>query len=119
MPDDLSILRKQTKDFIAANPSDIVVQRIDTVADGSGGVKKTLAPLPAQTLRLIKRNTSTAVFRRTIDGQEVQPDFVVLGEYDADMRTGDWFFMDGIKYEFVYVQADRRYEAWGEVIYRG
>lgn len=117
--DNLPVLRQQTKEFIAANDTEVILNRITTESDGAGGLKKILTPLPAQSMRLIKRNTSTAVFRRTIDGQEVQPDFVLLGEYDADVETGDWFFISGRKYEIVYKQDDQRYETWAEVIYRG
>lgn len=119
MPEDLVTLRKQTTDFIGYNPKSVQLQRKTTTADGAGGVKYTINTLTAQTFRQITQPTSTGVFRRTIDGQEVNPEFVLLGEYNADIKFGDWYYVDGAKYEIVYVRDDRRYETWGEVAYRG
>lgn len=119
MPEDLVKMRKDTKEFIGYNPVDIVLNRHDMVADGAGGVKRTLVPLNPQTFRIITQATREQVFRRTVDGIEVQPEFVLLGEYDADIKHGDWYMRSGIKYEVVYVRDDRRYETWGEVAYRG
>lgn len=112
-------MRRQTAEFIAVYPLEIVLTRSDMVSDGSGGVKATLVPLPAQTFRQITQGTNTGVFRRTIDGEEVQPDFVLLGYYDADVKSGDWYMKDGAKHEVVYVRDDRRYQTWAEVKYRG
>ena len=119
MPTEEQVMRKQTKAFIAVYPKQIALQRADMVADGSGGVKATLETLPAQTFRQITQPTNTQVFRRTIDGQEVTPDFVLLGEHDVDIKPGDWYMVDGLKHEIVYVRDDRRYETWAEVAYRG
>lgn len=119
MPENLEVLRRQTTDFIGFNPKSIALQRADTVADGAGGVRASLTTLAAQTFREITQHTNTGVFRRTIDGQEIKPDFVLLGPYNADIRNGDWYMQDGAKYEIVYVRTDRRYETWAEVAYRG
>lgn len=118
---ELSVLRAQTKMYIGYNPIEITLMRADTVADGAGGIKATLEPIPtgAQTFRSITQNTNNSVFRRTIDGQEVKPEFVLLGEFDADVKHGDWYYDNGVKYEIVYVRTDRRYETWAEVAYRG
>lgn len=113
------VMRKQTTAFIAVYPQSLILMRSDMVADGSGGVKATLTPLDPQTFRQITQPTNTQVFRRTIDGEEVQPDFVILGEYNADVQIGDWYMKDGAKHEVVYVKDDRRYETWAEVKYRG
>lgn len=119
MPDDLVTLRKQTKAFIDEEPRSIALQRKDITPDGEGGVQHTILSLPAQIFNLITQATSAQVARRTMDGEEVFPEFVLLGEYNADMKNGDWFLIDGIKYEVVYVRLERRYETWGEVAYRG
>ena len=113
------VMRKQTKEFIAIYPQSLVLTRSEMVSDGSGGVVGTLTSLPAQTFRQITQPTNTQVFRRTIDGEEVQPDFVLLGEYDADVKIGDWYMKEGAKHEVVYVKDDRRYQTWAEVKYRG
>lgn len=117
---ELQVLRQQTVDFIQANPINISMQRMDTASDGAGGVTLQQTTLATQTFRLISLGTGGgAVERRTVDGQMVFPDFVLLGEYTANLQNGDVFFIDGIKYEIVYVRLDRRYELWGEVSYRG
>lgn len=114
------VMRKQTKQFIEVYPQSIPLVRTAMIADGSGGVKSSgPSPLPAQIFRQITQPTSPEVFRRTIDGEEVQPDFVLLGEWDADIAIGDWYMKDGAKHEVVYVKEDRRYETWAEVKYRG
>lgn len=119
MPEDLVTLRKQTLEFINFNPKLVALQRSDMQADGSGGVKPQLTTLTAQTFRQVTQPTGQQVFRRTIDGQEVKPEFVLICPYDADVRHGDWYYNSGVKYEIVYVRDDRRYEAWAEVAYRG
>lgn len=114
------MMRKQTTAFIAVYPQVIALVRTAMVADGSGGVKSSgPSPLGPQTFRQITQPTNTGVFRRTIDGEEVSPDFVLLGEWDADVAIGDWYMKDGAKHEIVYVKEDRRYETWAEVKYRG
>ena len=119
MPTENEVMRKQTASFIAIYPQAISLVRAVMVPDGSGGVKGTLSTLAAQTFRQITQATNTSVFRRTIDGEEVQPDFVLLGAWDADVKIGDWYMKEGAKHEIVYVREDRRYETWAEVKYRG
>lgn len=114
-----AVMRRQTTAFIAVYPLEIVLTRADMVSDDAGGVKGTLTSLSAQIFRQITQPTNTQVFRRTIDGEEVQPDFVLLGEWDVDIRLGDWYMRNGAKHEIVYVRDDRRYETWAEVKYRG
>ena len=91
------------------------------VTDGAGGVKGTLGSVPAgaQTFRQITQGTNTGVFQQGIGGEEIKPDFVLLGEHDADIKSGDWYMKDGAKHEVLYVREDRRYETWAEVKYRG
>lgn len=114
------VMRQQTTDFIAIYPQELALVRTAMTADGSGGVKSLgPTPLDPQTFRQITQPTNTQILRRTIDGEEVQPDFVLLGEWNADVRVGDWYMKDGAKHEIVYVKEDRRYQTWAEVKYRG
>lgn len=124
MPDDIAVLRAQTKEFIDVNPTSVVISRKNITSDGEGGVQHTLTVLPAQIMRLITQPSGSAVLRTTIEGEELTPDFVLLGVHDSDMVHGDWFMRDGAKYELVYVRddgrsAELRYERWAEVLYRG
>lgn len=117
--DDLLAMQRQTKQFIDENPITVNLQRDSLIPDGAGGHSVTPNPVGNQVFRMISQSTSSAVERRTSDGQLVSPEFVLLGEYDADARNGDFYMLDGIKYEIVYVRFDRRYETWSEVAYRG
>jgi hypothetical protein len=113
------VMRKQTAEFIAIYPQVLVLTRPVTASDGAGGSTATPTPLAAQTFRQITQSTSPQVFTRTIDGEEVKPDFVLLGEWNVDVQIGDYYTKDGAKHEVVYVKEDRRYETWAEVMYRG
>ena len=118
--DDLPALRAQTKQFINVNPKVVNLQRQTTASDGSGGITRTLSSVGNQTFRLIEQpHPQSQVFRRTVDGQEVVPEYVLLGEYTANVQNGDYWMDGGIKFEVVYVKLDRRYESWSEVAYRG
>lgn len=124
MGDDIAALRTQTKDFIDVNPTTVVISRKNITSDGEGGVQHTLDTLTPQVMRLITQPAGSAVLRTTIEGEELTPDFVLLGVHDSDMKHGDWFMRDGAKYELIYVRddgrsADLRYERWAEVLYRG
>lgn len=124
MGDDIAALRMQTKEFIDVNPTSVVITRKNITSDGEGGVQHTLTTLSAQTMRLITQPAGSAVLRTTIEGEELAPDFVLLGVHDSDMVHGDWFMRNGAKYELVYVRDDgrapaQRYERWAEVLYRG
>lgn len=120
MPEDLITLRKQTLQFIGYNPVEVSLLRPNRTADGSGGwIEGEPTELAPQTFRQITQSTNSQVFSRTIDGEEVQPDFVLLGAYDADVQTGDHYLVGEIRYDIVYVRTDRRYETWAEVVYRG
>lgn len=113
------VMRRQTAQFIGIYPQSIVLTRPGAEDDGEGGTLPDPTNLAAQTFRQITQSTSPQVFRRTIDGEEVKPDFVLLGEWNADIAIGDYYTKDGAKHEIVYVREDRRYETWAEVIYRG
>lgn len=124
MGDDIAAMRAQTKDFIDVNPLTVVLNRNVNASDGQGGQISTPAARPAQIMRLIVQPASSAVMRTTIEGEDLIPEFVLLGVHDSDMKHGDWFMRDGSKYELAYVRddgrsAELRYERWAEVVYRG
>ena len=118
---ELSILRQQTHEFIAWNPRLITLRRPGKVADGMGGWR-TVEPTPAlvpQIMRLITQMEGVTVVRSSLDGEEISPDFVLLGDYDAEILADDWFELDGRIYDVKMVREDRRYETWAAVEYRG
>jgi hypothetical protein len=113
------VMRKQTAEFIAVYPLVIILVRPGAEDDGAGGTRPDPEALEPQIFRQITQPTSPQVFTRTIDGEEVKPDFVLLGEWNVDVQIGDYYFKDGAKHEVAYVKEDRRYETWAEVVYRG
>lgn len=118
---EIQVLRKQTKQFINQHPLEVILVRQELMSDGAGGVTHSIIPQEPQIVRLITQLSPgmASLSRMTEDGIETRPDYVLLGEWDANMRTHDYFMKDGIKYELVYVREDRRYETWAEVAYRG
>lgn len=119
-PPELHVMRKQTMAFIRSNPVELVIVRKTIVADGAGGVSYTITPQAPQIFRLITQlSQGEGLSRLTDDGIETRPDFVLLGEYDANIQTHDYFMLQGRKYENVYTRTDRRYQTWSEISYRG
>lgn len=121
---ELAVMRQQTNDYISWNPVDIVLHRSILVEDGEGGFEP--APgspedIVSQTFRLITQNESVNVVSQTIDGEEINPEFVLLGEYNADVKAGDWFTLADpeIVYDVKFVRDNRNYEVWAGVSKRG
>lgn len=113
--------RRQTKAFIDAEPTDIRLQRAELTPNGAGGTRIGAAsPLPPQTVRLlIPTITSGQGERQLLDGEAVAIDYVLLGEWDADVKRGDWFYLNGVKYEIVSTRPTSDYEIKAEVTNRG
>lgn len=118
---ELRLLRKQTAQFIAANQSNITLKRPAYVDDNQGGEINDHDDLIAeQPLRLIAQASGRqSLESRTIDGQVITPNYVLLGKYTANMENGDWFTVDGIRHDVVFVRPDKRYEVVGEVMRNG
>ena len=117
-----AVMRKQTKHFIDDNPVTVTLNRPGSKSsDGAGGFVVAMgSDLDPQVMRLITMNQSgEAVSRSSLDGTIVQPNYVLLGEYDADINEGDTFQMQGLEARVVYVRADRRYETWADVYRHG
>lgn len=108
-----------TDAFIAADVSTITLIPAEFVSNGSGGRKRNDLParLP-QSMRLIPQDANAAE-RETLDGSVVQPNYMLLGVWNAAMTRGDRFTNSGTRYEVVYVHEKRDYQTKGEVITRG
>lgn len=111
--------RKQTKAYIAADPTTVILNRAETVPNGAGGFTHGAPSARSPQVCKFIAPSDTATERQMLDGQMVQVDWVLLFEYDADVKRGDWFFQDGIKYEVVTVRHTGRYEVKAEVTNRG
>lgn len=114
-------LRAQTSAFIAADPTAIILSRAEMVPNGAGGTRlDTPSPLPAQVFKMqIPSAGGQQGERNLLDGQVVQVDYVLVCEWNADIKRGDWFYKDGIKYEVVTVRSTADYEIKAEVTNRG
>lgn len=118
---ELRVMRRNTREFIAGDPRDVVLTRVPRLPNGTGGTRPGVAaPLPPQTLRLLPQDASTSTERRLPDGTVVVPTWVLLGEHTADILRGDSFPLpDGTTGEVVYVHEKRAYQVKGEVVARG
>lgn len=119
---ELSVQRQLTSAFIDADYVDVVLYRSGQVSDGAGGfIPGDPVPLASQKVRIITQGSTGAdsKARFTADGQQVSPDYVLMGTYDADVERWDIFFLDGREYEVVFVNQNRQYEVKAEVVYRG
>jgi hypothetical protein len=104
---------------INAAPIDMRLNRVTWISDSSGGSKPgPPSTLTSQRVTLIAP-TQQLPERRTIAGITVVPEYLLKGKHDADIQRGDWYFVDGVKYEIVFVYPDRRYQTKAEVVYLG
>jgi hypothetical protein len=116
---ELEIQRDLTRSFIAADSLSLALTRTPKVSDGAGGLKNgTPATLTAQTLRLNPLQDAVQS-RTTADGKQVLPQYMLMGEYNADLDRGDTFTVDGRRYEVVFVLQNKQYQVKAEVYYRG
>lgn len=118
---EIRLQRKQTRAYIAADPLPVILSRSSLVRDPSGGyVRNTPTSLASQLMRLDPTAANNAPVRRTVDGIEISPEYVLLAEWNADIERGDWFYKSDVKYEIVFVDdTQRKYETRAEVANRG
>ena len=101
----VEVLREQTKQFIAEDPTSVVLSRNTKAEDGAGGSTFTPAPLPSQVVKVAQRSESSSVERRTESGEVVRPGITLVCEWDADIQRGDTFEWEGLNVEIVWVTA--------------
>jgi hypothetical protein len=117
---ELAVMRRQTSNFIKAKPTTVTLLRGGTRdSDGAGGFRVTPGPpIGAQVVRLIPQGGNVA--SRNIDGEEINPAYVMIAGWDADVKKGDVFERNGRNHEVMFVRPDEhKYETWAEVVYRG
>lgn len=115
---ELAALRKQTKQFIREEFTDLEIERPQIIDDGAGG-KRDIGPtyLPAQRARVIQQREGQSTERRTASGEVVKPSLSVLFEWDADVQVGDFMVWNGYRIEVVWI-TERKYEKTAEVVVR-
>lgn len=88
----LDTLRRQTHWFIAQSPTDIILVPTQKIAAPGGGWNLTdLPPRPTQTFKLIWQMGFVDGVVPAQDGQNRRYDYVILGEWDATLKDGDYF----------------------------
>lgn len=114
------VLRRQTREFILADMRLVSLWRTTYRSNGAGGyIPDELLGIYEQEMRLIP-TISLSTSRERVEGTVVTPTWVLLGEYNAEMRQGDKFFMpDGQVAEVLTVEEKRLYQTKGEVILHG
>lgn len=120
-PRELAVLRKQTEQFIKENPTSLALSRPTRTPNGKGGFTTTNAPVTAQTFRIIPQQRAGIASRNT-DGEKVEPVFVMIGRWNADVTDNDAFVLGGRNYTVTYVRGaglTNTYETWVEVAYSG
>lgn len=118
--EELAIMRANTTEFIDADSKQLTMSRRTTASNGSGGYEETYTPLVfPQKFRLIPQQGNMSPLRATLDGEAVQPDYVLLGEYDVNLVRWDTFTDQGRRYIVLFVHEKRSYEVKGEVLYLG
>jgi hypothetical protein len=116
---ELEMLQRTTKSWLESDGETITLSRVTSIADGAGGFGRDTPTARSPQPVVLESSNRQLPQRRTVDGIEVQPEYTMVGMWDADINRGDWFYKDGIKYEVVFVDDDKSYQTTAEVIYRG
>lgn len=112
--------RRSTALMIEKEGRDIQLHRPSTfVADGAGG---RIANSPEEVLPVRRRyfsiihEVSRVGLRESVateaTGTELIPTHVLIGPYDDDIRQGDWFWADGVKFYVHDVERDPLHKEW-------
>ena len=119
---ELEINRRNTTAYIESDPTDLRFNARERVSDGEGGhVWQDGELLPAQRVRIVTlRSTRGSVERTNVDGEVVQPECMVILEWDAAVEEGWTFMYDEREWEVVFVTDDfnGRYQKHAEVVSR-
>lgn len=118
---ELSVMRKQTEQFIKENPTSITVVRSVRVPNGKGGYTTNAVEQAPQTFRIIPQK-GAGIASRNVDGEAIAPQFVLIGRWDANIGDSDSFHLGGRDYSVTYVRGaglSTAYETWVEVVYSG
>lgn len=113
---------KQTKAFIAANPTRLrLIPRL-RVNTGSGAKLVDQPPRPEQTFRLIDQTRSFGPEPGTVqtgDGQQRKAEFQLLGEPGVEIGLYDYWIEEATRYEVANLIYDNPYEVRAQVVRYG
>jgi hypothetical protein len=91
--EELRVNRINTKAFIDADPLSLILQTRGSSRTASGAyAQETADERPEQVFKLIMQSPAGgSIEQRTEDGTERQVDFILLGEWDAQVAVGDYW----------------------------
>lgn len=118
VPTDIALT--QTDFFIQENPELVRFSRTPTPleGDGEGGVKRGAPGTVAeQTVRFVQPTDKTV--RTSLEGEEVETVYMIVGYPDLDVERGDWFWRNGEKCEVSHIALRTDYIVYAEVFSRG
>lgn len=116
--EELAIQRQNTEEFINSNPMPIVLTRRGNTRTVTGAYEHPDGRLlPTQLFKLIMVSPSGgSIEQRSDDGTERRIDFVLLGNYDADVQIGDYWHDDtGQRWEVVSLVPFNGYQVQANV----
>jgi hypothetical protein len=108
---ELIVERRTTENFISADPSLITLHRVVEVSDGAGGRTDSDLPRPPQRCRVIPaRSRSTSLTYNLPNGMVVSSkDALLVGRWDMEIGTNDWFQMDTSAYQVTFIEPNRQF----------
>ena len=111
--EELRTQRKNTTAFIAADPLTLRLTPRASARTPSGAYAAQGRPeRPLQTFKLIMQSPAgSSIEQRTEDGTERQVDYILLGEWDAEVEPGDYWDDDlGQRWEVKAIVPRNGYE---------
>lgn len=122
---ELKVNRRNTVAFIEERPTTIVLKPQRKVRSATGGYTYAFDPPRApQTFRIIEKGVGlsgpSAPIQRTLDGIERTLEFMLLGDYSADIARYDvWTDDEERSWEITELYADNGYEVRAIVVRHG
>ena len=93
LTEELKVNRANTRAFIASDPLTLTLQVRGSARTPSGAfAHERQSERPPQTFKLIMQSPAGgSIEQRTEDGTERQVDYILLGEWDAEIEPGDYW----------------------------
>lgn len=111
--------RRNTRAFIAADPTDITLIRQALVKNDRGGYDPTGVPDEIQArVHLSKSGPTGGEERQKDSGRNIFLKDLLVGLPDLDIQTNDYFEDNGVTYEVGFVSPDRSYETRATLVLR-
>lgn len=98
-PTELIAQRRQTRGYIEADPSSIVLTRNERVKTETGGWRDQETLLPAQTFKFLPASLAQQYTTPAVGGRATVSQDQLLGVWNADIKAGDTFTHEGEDYE--------------------